>query len=81
MIDYKELNRLLDCVPSKRPRRYELQQSRKRKGYFGFTGLRHYKRKIGLEKPLGTPMHTWESILFENKMKRTYKRVGIPYPF
>lgn len=81
MIDYRELNRLLDCVPSKRPRRYELQQSRKRKNYFGHTGLLHYKRKIGLERSLGSPMHTWESIEFENKMKRVYKRMGIPYPF
>lgn len=81
MIDYRELNRLLDCVPSKRPRRYELQQDRKRKGCFGFTGLLHYKRKIGLERPLGSPMHTWESIEFENKMKRHYKRMGITSPF
>ena len=81
MIDYRELNRLLDCVPSKRPRRYELQQDRKRKGCFGFTGLLHYKRKIGLDRPLGSPMHTWESIEIANKMKRHYKRRGITYPF
>ena len=81
MIDYRALNRLLGCVPSKRPRRYELQQDRKRKGCFGFTGLLHYKRKIGLEKPLGTRMHTWESIEVENKIKRVDKRMGTPYPF
>ena len=81
MIDYRELNRLFDCVPSKRPRRYELQQSRKRKNHFGFTGLLHYRRKIGLERRLGTPKHTWESIKLENMMKRVYKRMGIPYPF
>ena len=81
MLDWKELNRMFDGVPSKRPRRYELQQDRKRKSCFGFTGLLHYKRKIGLERRLGIPIHSWESIEFENKMKKAYKRMGIPYPF
>ena len=79
MIDWRELNRLLDCVPLKRPRRYEMQQEKRRKGMFGCTELLHYKRKIGLEKRLGAPKFTWEDIKLDRRMKRAYGKLGIDY--
>lgn len=81
MIDWKELNNLFDCLPKKRPRRRELQLRRARKHCFGHTGLLHYKRKKGLEPRLGAPRITFEDVVFENKMKKEYKKLGIPYTF
>lgn len=80
MLDWKELNRMFDGVPSKRSRRYELQMERKRYNPF-YSGLMHYKRKRGLEKRLGASKRSWEDVSIDNRMKKTCKKLGVPFPW
>jgi hypothetical protein len=46
-----------------------------------YSGLMHYKRKIGLEKRLGASKRSWEDVSIDNRIKKTCKKLGVPFPW